>query len=235
MFISHLQKKRTTVKQIQLYLYSIEIWLKKCRLMMAPHKCYYIVFSNDKAHKEDDDIDIKLLGVNISKCENPTFLGIRFDKYVTFKNQLNYLKDACMKRLNVLKVLSNKSWGLSYKTLEQVYNSLVRSLLEYSSIIYPCFSKSNLSLLERIQYRCLKIINRKSKFSSNSEIKDMPNYISLEDRFDYLNLKYIKNNFTNNNEVIKILFEDYLNFEESRQLKKITLFCKYKYDIKQLR
>ena len=63
----------------------------------------------------------------------------------------------------------------------------------------------------------------------------MPNYISLEDRSDYLNLKYIKNNFTNNNEAIKNLFEDFLNFEEPRQLNKITLFCKYKYDIKPLR
>ena len=55
-----------------------------------------------------------------------------------------------MKRINVIKVLANKSWGLNIKTLNQVYNSLIRSLLEYSSIIYPCFSATNIPLLERI-------------------------------------------------------------------------------------
>ena len=133
-------------------------------------KCNYIVFSNDKSHIEEDELNLKLLDVNITKSINPTFLGIRFDKHLSFKNQLSYLKEACMKRVNVLKVLSNKRWGLSIKTLTQVYNSLIRSLLEYSSIIYSCFSATNLSLLERIQFKCLKIINKKSKYSSNNEI-----------------------------------------------------------------
>jgi len=130
---------------------------------MAPHKCNYIVFSNNK-YNQEEALSIKLFGKNINKSENPNFLGIRFDKYLSFKNQLNYLTSACMKRVNVLKVLSNKSWGLTVKTLNQVYNSLIRSLLEYSSIIYPCFSATNLSLLEKIQFNCLKIINCKSKY-----------------------------------------------------------------------
>ena len=222
------KKKRTSVKQIQLYLDRIEKWLKSWRLMMAPHKCNYIVFSNSKSHQEEEDLDIKLLGVNINKSDNPTFLGIRFDKYLSFNNQLDYLKEACMKRVNVLKVLSNRSWGLKLKTLNQIYNSLIRSLLEYSSIIYPCFSTTNLAILERIQFKCLKIINRKSKFSSNSEIKEMSDYFSIQERFDELNLKYIKRNLKNNNEIIKNLLVEYTNYSESRVLTKTSLFCKYK-------
>jgi hypothetical protein len=225
------KKKRTSVKQVQLYLDRIEQWLKSWRLMMAPHKCNYIVFSNNKSNQEEEDLDIKLFGENINKSDNPTFLGIRFDKYKSFKNQLDYLKEACMKRINVLKVLSNKSWGLSKHTLTQVYNSLIRSLLEYSSIIYPCFSTTNLTLLEKIQFKCLKIINRKSKFSSNSELKNFSDYLSIEERFDDLNLKYIKSSLSNNNELIKDLLSEYLNYSESRQLTKQTLFCKYKYQI----
>ncbi len=66
--------------------------------------------------------------------------------------------------MNVLKVLSNK-------TLTDVYNSLIRSLMEYSSIIYPCFSSTSIDLLEKIQFKSLKIINGKSKFDSNNYIK----------------------------------------------------------------
>jgi len=117
------------------YIDRIENWLKSWRLIMAPHKCNYIT-SQKKSNHENEDLDITLFGININKFDNPTFLGIRFDKYLSFKNQLSYLTGACMKRVNVLKVLSNKSWVLTVNTLNQVYNSLIRSLLEHSSIIY---------------------------------------------------------------------------------------------------
>ena len=81
--------------------------------------------------------------------------------------------------------------GFNGETLTDVYKSLIRSLLEYSSIVYPCFSVSNLDLLKKIQIRCLKIINRKSKFESSEIIRNLPNYESIEKRFDSLNLNYI--------------------------------------------
>jgi hypothetical protein len=92
---------------------------------MAPLKCNYTIFTSDKSF--DANIDIKLFNTKIAMNEEITFLGIRFDRHLSFKNQINYLKESCSKRMNVLKVLSNKSWGLSVKTLMEVYNSLIRS------------------------------------------------------------------------------------------------------------
>jgi hypothetical protein len=74
---------------------------------MAPNKSNYIIISNDKTHKNDDVLNIKLLDGVINKSESLLVLVI-CDKHLTFKNQLNYLKEACMKRINVLRVLSNK-------------------------------------------------------------------------------------------------------------------------------
>jgi hypothetical protein len=215
------------IKNVQCYLNSIEGWLKKWRLLMAPLKCNFIVFSTDKRYDYDNEIDIKLFGTKINSCESPVFLGIRFDKHLTFKNQIKYLKEACLKRINVLKVLSNRSWGISTETLMQIYNTLIRSLMEYSSIIYPLFSISNLELLERIQFKCLKIINRKSKYASNIEVKNLDGFVSIEDRFDELNLRYIRNSLSNNNELIIDLLSEFKRYSSSRILNKQTLFCKY--------
>ena len=159
---------------------------------------------------------------------NPKFLGIRFDKNLTFKNQVSYLNDSCIKRLNILKILSNKKWGLTTKTLTQVYNSLIRSLLEYSRIIYPRLSYTNLDLIEKIQYKCLKIIHKKTKYESNSIIKELPDYLSVKDRFDNLNVKYLQKCLDNKNELIIRLYDDYLSYSNGRDLKNETLFCKYK-------
>ncbi len=103
--------------------------------------------------------------------------------------------------------------------------------MDYSSIVYPCISVTNLKILEKIQFKCLKIINRKSKYASNSERSSVSGYVSIEERFDELNLKNIKKNINNNNELLIDLYNDYLNYSNSRQLKNRTLFCKYKFDI----
>jgi hypothetical protein len=48
-----------------------------------------------------------------------------------------------VKRLNIIKILSNKSWQLKENTLIQLYNTLIRSIVEYSSILYPRIEKTN--------------------------------------------------------------------------------------------
>ena len=52
-------------KNVQCYLNSIEGWLKKWRLLMAPLKCNFIVFSTDKRYDYDNEIDTKLFGTKI--------------------------------------------------------------------------------------------------------------------------------------------------------------------------
>jgi hypothetical protein len=54
---------------LQKYLNSIEVWLKRWRLMMAPLKCSYTVFSSDKKFHSENDIDIELFEIKINLCE----------------------------------------------------------------------------------------------------------------------------------------------------------------------
>ena len=99
--------------QIQSYLDQIEKWLKTWRLTMAPQKCNFIVFTSDRT--SETKLDLKLFNSSIKLNEEIKFLGISFDKHLCFKNQVNYIKDSCLKRMNVLKVLSNKNWVLIQK------------------------------------------------------------------------------------------------------------------------
>jgi hypothetical protein len=92
---------------------------------MSPSKCSYLVFTTS-SQSESDSLKLELFNKALVINDNPTFLGIRFDYHLNFKNQ-----DACIRRLNVLKIMANKSWGLSIKTLTQLYTSLICSLLEF--------------------------------------------------------------------------------------------------------
>jgi hypothetical protein len=100
---------------------------------MAPHKCNYIIFSNKNISK--NSLNIKLYNVKLDKSKNPTFLGLRFDAGMNFNNQINYIIERCYSRLNCIKILSQKNFKLTKDTLVQIYIALVRSVMEYSSII----------------------------------------------------------------------------------------------------
>ena len=54
-------------------------------------------------------------------------------------------------------------------------------------------------MLEKLQFRCLKIIQRLSRFKSNDFFRKLPDYQSIENRFDYLNTNYIQKSLQNNN------------------------------------
>jgi hypothetical protein len=91
---------------------------------MAPAKCNFIIFSQNKNLKEK--LELKFFDSNITEIDNTTFLGIRFDYSLTFKHQIKYLQDSCLNRLNFLKVVSKRSFGLTTSTLNQLYISLIR-------------------------------------------------------------------------------------------------------------
>ena len=98
---------------------------------MAPEKCSYLIFSKNKKTGYSEKLDIKLYNKSIPmEPENNTrFLGIRFDKHFSFKNQVAYLKDVCNDRINVLKILSHRSWQINHSTLINIYKLLIRSII----------------------------------------------------------------------------------------------------------
>ena len=51
---------------------------------------------------------------------NPTFLGITFDQRLTFQKHVDTIRKKCTNRLNCLKIISNKSWGLKKNTLTPI-------------------------------------------------------------------------------------------------------------------
>ena len=102
-------------KHINKYLKKIENWLKCWRLMMARQKCNFIIISQN--NKENEKLELNFFDANLSQVYNTTFLGIRFDKSLTISHQIEYLQNSCINRLNFLKEISKRSFGLKITTL----------------------------------------------------------------------------------------------------------------------
>jgi len=112
---------------------------------------FYHCYNNGKKDISNE-LNIWLNGIKLSHDSNPTFLGIRFDPHLTFKHQIAHLKKTCIQRLNIMKIISHKSWQLTIETLLQVYNVLIRSVMDYSAILMPviCETYKNKLLVKTI-------------------------------------------------------------------------------------
>jgi len=84
-----------------------------------------------RLRKFHSDPQLLLNGSPIPVVEEVKFLGIIFDKKLSFLSHLRYLKNKCTKALNLLCVVAHTSWGADQQTLSHLYRSLVRSKLDY--------------------------------------------------------------------------------------------------------
>ena len=84
-------------------------------------------------------------------------MGFLFDKKLSFILHIKALKGICLKALDVLKVLSNTNWGGDRSVLLNLYRSLVRSKLDYGSVVYGSARKSYLQCLDTIHHQGLRL------------------------------------------------------------------------------
>ena len=85
------------------------------------------------------------------------FLGIIFDSKSSWTTHIKYLRSKCLNYLNIFKYLSHPRTGCNRKLLLQLYNTLIRSQLDYGAPIYSKACKSSLKLLDSIQSAALRM------------------------------------------------------------------------------
>ena len=94
--------------------------------------------------------DLFLNGTRIPVRDEARFLGLIFDRKLSFLPHIRDLKRRCQKALNALKVLSNKEWGGTSDILLNLYRSLVRSKLDYACFVYGSAQPSYLRMLDSV-------------------------------------------------------------------------------------
>ena len=111
-------------------------------------------FSNQ--HSMHAEPDLKLYGASIPVVTETKFLGVVFDRKLTFAAHIRYLKDRCMKALNLLRVIAHKDWGADSATLLKLYRTHVRSKLDFGCVVYGSARPSALESLDHVQNAALR-------------------------------------------------------------------------------
>ena len=137
---------RTIERHLQQSINRIEDWATNNGFKFSKSKTQCVYFC--KLRRIHNDPVLYLYGSPIPVVEESKFLGEIFDRNLSFIPHIRYIKAKCLKVLNLLKVLSNTSWGADLPTLLHLYRSLIRSKLDYGSVVYGSARKSYLQMLD---------------------------------------------------------------------------------------
>ena len=140
----------TAVEVTQRALFRLERWSEYRCLPLNPNKCEASFFSVDP-HQANLQPNLLLLGFRLRFNPILTFLGVTFDRNLSFSKHASSLKAKFFPRLKALRCISAFSWVPSKESLSVLYKSFLQSLLTYASPgWFPFLSATNLTKLERL-------------------------------------------------------------------------------------
>ena len=127
------------------------------KLQINQQKTVYTIFTRSPKVSRLS-MRLNLNGYELTKDENPTYLGVQLDRNLNLNKFMSNLKTKAAKRLNLLKRLATTSWGASKLTLRQLYLGYIRSAMDYALPLQNIASKQATQTLDRVQNQAAKLI-----------------------------------------------------------------------------
>ena len=178
----------TIERQLQQCLNKIQKWALENGFKFSKTKTQCMHFCQLRGLHNDPVL--KLDGVEIPVVDQYKFLGVIFDRKLSFIPHINYLKAKCHKALQLLRVVAHTDWGADKSTLLKLYKSLVRSKLDYGCFIYGSARKSYLRCLDSIHHLGLRLALNALRTSPIESLFVEANEAPLSLRREKLALQY---------------------------------------------
>ena len=135
---------------LQLALNRLNEWGEITGFRFSPGKPHGMHFC--RIYHLHDDPELFLGRHQLPFVDSTKFLGLHFDKSLTWRNHINYLQSRCASPLNLLRTVCGTTWGADRCCLLQLYKALVRSVLDYGCIVYRSAAPSSLRRLNGIHH-----------------------------------------------------------------------------------
>ena len=123
----------TAVEATQGAVFRLEHWSEYWCLPHNPSKCEASFFSVDP-NQANLQPNLLLLGSRLRFNPTPTFLGVTFDRTLSFSKHVSSLKARFFPRPKALRCSSASLWGPSKESLSVLHKSFLRP---YSLMLHP--------------------------------------------------------------------------------------------------
>lgn len=191
---------------LQLDLDRFAKWCRENHMNLNQNKCYILTFSR----KTSNIIyDYKINEFILNRVNQTKDLGITVDSKMSFIPHIDELVSKSLKILGFIK-RSTKVFKKS-NSIITLFNSFIRSKLEYCSVAWSPFYQVHIDRIERIQKRLLKFVRFKDRntilVNNYGALLKHYNMIALKTRRDMLDLCFLHKIISGNIDCPQLLKE----------------------------
>ena len=153
-------------------------WLAANKISINSNKTNYIVFS----YKRKVNLPPIKIGNNIiHEIDNTKFLGVYFDKNLTFKQHINNISSKLSKSVGILYKLSN---FLPQSVLKTLYFTLFQPFISYGIEAWYGTDKNNTNKIFILQKKAIRAINKLHFNSHTNDYFKMMEILKIEDQYN---------------------------------------------------
>lgn len=156
------------------------LWCQNNRMVLNIDKCCFITFTR-KISELPGEYTIN--GECIRQVDHVRDLGVVLDKQLNFKEHYNHIVNKSFKCLGF--IIRNSKTFKNKSCIIRLYESLVRSMLEYCCVVWNPYYEVHSNKIERVQKRFMYHLSY--KYNLCKKLK------SYNDRLNYFKLTSLKN------------------------------------------
>lgn len=157
LWASHHRKEEALAQTVQ-GVEAVLRWGQEHKIHLNLNKCEVTFFSSDPRESSWAP-QVQLSDTSIRFNPNPVFLGVTFDRMLTFGPQAHKVASKVVRGSRLLGALSGREWGWRGDHLRTIFHAVLSSVLHYGSAGWqPWLSDSAVGTLDRAQNKCLRLI-----------------------------------------------------------------------------
>ena len=169
----------------------MDAWAKENGMSVSAEKSSVTLFT-PWTLQVNHQLDVRLNGVQIPTDKNPKLLGVTFDPTFSFSAHAAAIARKAAQRINLLRALSNSSFGKDKECLLATYKMYIRSLFDYAApLVFPYYSNTSILKLQRVQSRCLRLVLGCHSNSSVDHLHDEAKELPVEEHLRLLAAQFL--------------------------------------------
>ena len=164
--ISTHENPHTATNTLQNHLSQIELWCKLWKVKINESKSIHITFTL----KHDTCPRLTFNNILIPTSLSTKYLGVHFDKKLTWSHHIHTTKLKLNSRLRILNYFLNHKSKLNINTKLTLYKSLLKPIWTYGVQIWGSAKKSNIKKIQIFQNKTLRLITKAPFYVSNQTL-----------------------------------------------------------------
>ena len=163
---------------------NVQQWADQWLVNFNPSKTKSMLFSN----KNNTHLPLSFQDRPVDEIEQHKHLGVVFNSALSWKDHVATILLSVSKLLDVMHKVSK---DIDRKSLETIYESFVRSKLEYACIVWDDCSEQDHMALEKCQLRAARIVTGAKKGTSHDKLYTETGWPKLHERRENFKLCFM--------------------------------------------